>query len=259
MVHSALRELGLVRTAEAPIAPPASGRHPDAIYIAVFDDGGAGLTGVQAMERIQVTSSNWEVYRVCGADVRGGALEQFDVAMFTGGRGGAQGNTLAEAGRENVRRFVESGGGYLGICAGAFLATARIDSYLDLVNVYHYLPWAQGRGQVDVELSEEGRKLFGRDAGIFEVRYNNGPLFFTESNFVPEIPATGEFEVLAYYRSGIKGRASAASQPKVNTPAIVTATSGKGRLLLISPHPESNPDYDWLFHRAVEAIHPGRG
>lgn len=262
MIHSTLRELGLVESETASIAPPVEARGefgPEAVFIAVFDDGGAALNGVQAMERIQQTSSDWNAYRVSAADVRAGALEQFDVAMFTGGRGGAQGTSLAETGREEVRRFVDSGGGYLGICAGAFLATARLDSYLDLLHVYHYLPWAQGRGQVDVELSETGRTLFGRDAGVFEVRYNNGPLFFSEKDFIPELPATTDFEVLAYFRSGVKGRDNAESQQKVNTPAIVRATSGEGRLLLISPHPESNVEYDWLLRAAVEAVTPKRG
>jgi glutamine amidotransferase-like uncharacterized protein len=262
MIHATLRELGLVQTAVAPLARPLATRNAsgeDTVTIAVFDDGGAGVGGVLAMERIQGTSPTWDIYRISAADVRAGALGQFDVAMFTGGRGGAQGNTLGEAGREEVRRFVENGGGYLGICAGAFLATARADSYLNMLQVYHFSPWAQGRGQVDLELSARGRKLFERDAGVFEVRYNNGPLFFSEIGFEPDIPATADFEVLAYFRSGIKERANEANQPKVNTPAIVKATSGKGRLVLISPHPESNPDYDWLLRGAVEAVQPGRG
>lgn len=78
-------------------------------------------------------------------DVRAGALGSFDVAKFTGGRGSALGNTLGEAGREEVRGFVENGGSG-GICVGAHPATTQADSYLNRLQVYHYSPWASGRG-----------------------------------------------------------------------------------------------------------------
>ncbi|MFM9148181.1 MAG: BPL-N domain-containing protein [Verrucomicrobiota bacterium] len=39
--------------------------------------------------------------------------------MFTGGSGSAEAEGLGVAGREEVRKFVREGGGYVGICAGA--------------------------------------------------------------------------------------------------------------------------------------------
>ena len=54
--------------------------------------------------------------------VSAGVLDRFDVLIQPGGSGSAQAKALEEEGRDKIRKFVDGGGGYLGICAGSYLA-----------------------------------------------------------------------------------------------------------------------------------------
>src|SRR5262249_1688847 len=63
-----------------------------------------------------------------------GRLARFDVLIFPGGRAHKQAAALGENARGAVKDFIRSGGGYVGICAGGFLASAQYDWSLGLVN-----------------------------------------------------------------------------------------------------------------------------
>jgi hypothetical protein len=145
---------------------------------------------------------------------------------------------LQESGREEVVSFVKKGGGYVGICAGAYLGTANSTSYLSLVNAV--IPdsnnWGRGGGDVQLELTDEGAELFGRREGQFPVRYHNGPVFAPGS--IPDLPA---YKVLAYFRTEFTRR-GAKEGVMLNSPAIICAPFWRGRAMLISPHPESSTD-----------------
>eukprot|EP00658_Telonema_sp_P-2_P009776 TRINITY_DN13630_c0_g1_i1.p1 TRINITY_DN13630_c0_g1~~TRINITY_DN13630_c0_g1_i1.p1 ORF type:complete len:149 (-),score=13.34 TRINITY_DN13630_c0_g1_i1:467-913(-) len=49
------------------------------------------------------------------------SLDEFDVMIFPGGTAADQARTLHEAGCKAVTEFVQGGGGFVGICAGAYL------------------------------------------------------------------------------------------------------------------------------------------
>ena len=54
-----------------------------------------------------------DLVRLDATDIREG-LEGYDAVVFTGGVAGSQARTIGVTGREQVRRFVERGGGYVG-------------------------------------------------------------------------------------------------------------------------------------------------
>lgn len=56
-------------------------------------------------------------------DIRAGALCRYRMIFVPGGWASAKLRALGEQGQAEIRRFVENGGGYLGICGGAGLAT----------------------------------------------------------------------------------------------------------------------------------------
>jgi putative intracellular protease/amidase len=56
---------------------------------------------------------------------RGVCVAQFDLVVFPGGSGSRQAAALEQEGRGAVWRFVEAGGGYLGVCVGAYLAAGN--------------------------------------------------------------------------------------------------------------------------------------
>lgn len=63
-------------------------------------------------------------YATCGtSDVEDLSRDAFDVVLFPGGSGGGEYTALTQAGTAAVRAFVhDHGGGYIGTCAGGFLA-----------------------------------------------------------------------------------------------------------------------------------------
>lgn len=64
------------------------------------------------------------------ADVAAGALDRLrpSVLVVPGGWAGRKAQALGDAGREALRRYVETGGTYLGFCGGAGLALHRTDA-----------------------------------------------------------------------------------------------------------------------------------
>ena len=255
MVHTFLSDLDMVDVPWHKMLPP---RDPDrtsddefALRVAIYDDTGTGSSGrgVEELTRLVGRIPDAFLRYVCAGDIRDGALEQFDVAIFPGGRGTVQGLHLDEAGWERLLAFVRNGGGYVGICAGAYLATCRNETYLKAVRTYHHLPWTTGRGPVMIEFTETGQKVFGADDSPITVRYGNGPLFFHEDGDVPDADLP-DFEVLAHFTQGVEKDGERQTLME-GTPAIISAPYGDGRFLLISPHPESDPDLDGLLARSL--------
>ena len=68
------------------------------------------------------TSENFCVQFIDTTKIRQGELGGYDVVVFPGGSSAYQAQVLGKSGRDAVRSFVASGGGFVGICAGAFLA-----------------------------------------------------------------------------------------------------------------------------------------
>ena len=66
-------------------------------------------------------------------DIRAGNLDRYAMIYVPGGWAAAKVRALGKRGQSLIRRFVEDGGSYLGICGGAGLAT---DSHLGLLPVY---------------------------------------------------------------------------------------------------------------------------
>jgi putative intracellular protease/amidase len=166
--------------------------------------------------------------------IRAGALDQADVVIFPGGSATAAGNALREDGRERVRAFVENGGGYVGICAGAYLASTYHPWYLHLLDatVVDWEHWARGGGVVTVELTDAGQAMLAAPMRSQRIDYNQGPLLARDGR--SGLPA---YEELAVFGSEVADN-GAPSGVMVGTTAIARGTYGKGRVMVFSPHPE---------------------
>jgi hypothetical protein len=193
--------------------------------------------------------TNMVAARLCADDIRAGALKQFDVVMFTGGSGSGQARALGEQGRREVQRFVREGGGYIGICAGSYLACSGFEWGLGLVNAKTLSPlWRRGKGKVDIELTDPGLDALAGPAGKRQCLYAQGPIVGPAG--VEGLPA---YEVLAWFRSEM----AANNTPKgimVNSPAVFGGGYGKGRALCFSPHPEQTKGFEEFVPRAVRWV-----
>ena len=206
-----------------------------------------------------IPSCTWEIQTP--EDVRSGSssLSRFDVLIFPGGRAHKQADALGEEGRRAVKDFIHSGGGYVGICAGAFLASSQYEWSLGLVNTRTFhgdreMPGIgirsmadRGPGSVQIELTPEGRSIFGDKSRLLDVSFSGGPVFPgpMRDDLPPCIPLAHYITELVNY--------TPQRGTMIGTPAIFAATFGAGRVISIGPHPETTKGAEFLVELAVLA------
>ncbi len=91
------------------------------IQVAFYDGEGAWEYGRVVM----INLFEWmgcNITMVRGDDIKKGCLTNFDVLYWPGGHYPAYWDEMGLAGKLAVQEFVQNGGGYLGICAGAYYA-----------------------------------------------------------------------------------------------------------------------------------------
>ena len=254
MVHALLQHLTMVgagQTSESKPAVVESSVVPAIIRIALYKGpgtGGAGPTNLLARLNNGAATS---IIEVSPEQIRDGVLTNFDVAIFAGGSGSKQAEALGETGRAAVQQFVGNGGGYVGICAGAYLATSGYPWSLGLVNARTVSPkWQRGRGPVKIELTDHGREILGGQAGQFDCVYHNGPIVKPDNN--ADLPP---INTLAYFRTELAENGSPVGV-MVDSPAIFSSTYKRGLVVCVSPHPEQTAGLDEIIPHAVNWVAP---
>ncbi len=176
--------------------------------------------------------------------------------------------------RKEVKKFVEDGGGYVGICGGANLASMGFNeklsinnvlgmSTLGIANVYvndqqgeewQYLwksNWKYGLPPINVYIPDSGNPITGNFYDSYRnIRYGGGPGMYPAGvkndkcgDIVPlAIYAEEPMEAAPIHRwkwdgGGWKIAANITTDIKGEYAAIAT-TYGNGRVVLFGPHPE---------------------
>jgi glutamine amidotransferase-like uncharacterized protein len=215
------------------------------IRVALYDDAGATGKGVPKVAELLGRSGDFEVTIFKAADVEA-ALTKADVVVFTGGSGSKQGNALGDAGRDKVQSFVRKGGGYVGICAGAYLACSKFSWGLGLLDAQTASNrWRRGVGSVRLEFTPHGQKLVGEVPQNHDVKYANGPILKPagRTDLAPYLP-------IAFFRTELAENETPAGL-MINSPAMVEGTFGSGRVFISSPHPEQTPGLENTIERAT--------
>jgi putative intracellular protease/amidase len=217
------------------------------IRVAVYDDAGGNEAGPINVQRCLSREEGFDTKRVNAADIRAGALARFDVLVHPGGSGSAQAKQLGETGRQKIREFVDQGGGFLGICAGAYLASADYEWSLGLLDakVLDRKHWARGKGDVQVRLFDSGRKFLGEDRSVVDVYYAQGPLLAPADK--AEIP---DYECLAVFETEMAKKGAPTGVMK-GTTAAARGTFGRGHVFCFSPHPEKTPGLEHFVRAAA--------
>lgn len=126
-----------------------------------------------------------------------------------GGHASAAMNAMSGALKTNIKNFINGGGGYVGFCAGAFVATEIVGSTK-----------VAGLGIIP-----GNTKLFGSGVDMKKFNWNGSEryLYWEGGPFFYNMPAS--IEQIASYPDG--------------SSASVRTTYGKGRVFLSGPHPEA--------------------
>lgn len=246
MVHALLHHAGLMDAMLPPFTFTAPESEPAKLRIALYKGPGTGGEGPPSlMERFNRPPES-AITQVTPEEIRAGVLTNYHVVIFAGGSGSKQAEALEESGREAVREFVGSGGGYIGICAGAYLATSGYPWSLKMINARTISPkWRRGRGAVKLELTEAGREILGERAGQFDCKYANGPIVKAD-----EHPGLPPFETLAWFRTELAEN-DTPSGIMVDSPAIFASAFKQGRVVCVSPHPEQTAGLEDIVPQAI--------
>lgn len=176
-----------------------------------------------------------------------GDLQYFDALVIPGGYMDQYQPAVGEKGAASIREFVASGGIYLGVCAGAYACSQG-----------HYKPFfvpegvlsypSVGRGFVTLELTHEGKELWGENETIPFVKYVNGPSLALA-------PSARRATVLARFLEFESFQPPTLDHPpegpEMGSIAALKCPYGKGTCLLFSPHPEQSPGFEWLLSDAL--------
>ena len=135
--------------------------------------------------------------------------------LFPGGRAGAMYNTIGLENSARIIDWVNNGGSYIGVCAGAYLAVNHLK--LSPMSIPDRA-FQRGLHDVDIQMGEEH----------LTVNYNDGPIFEDYS----------EVEVWSTFKSNYI--AEGGYLPMIDSPAITQNSYGKGIVTLFSPHLEKS-------------------
>jgi glutamine amidotransferase-like uncharacterized protein len=223
---------------------------PEAIRVALYNGSGPNGDGVcKACVAAMNVMFDWmgcNVTRVYPDDILNGRLEGYDVLAWPGGNADVSEDVMGELGKENIQSFINNGGGYLGICAGA--------NYASDVHISKFDPespppdyWVRG-DELNLDLFQgvaihvvEEICPHGVDATAkINIVNHNHPI----TNSLPDqmfIYYAGGSELLPYEGANVTilGTYNATGMP-----AIVAFEYGNGRVFLMGPHPEFEEESD---------------
>jgi len=209
-----------------------------------------------------------ETQRVNCYEIIAGVLEGFDAVTFPGGIGALEGlriygDNFAKA----VQFFVASGGGYLGICGGNYVAGIGIPyifalytrSSLNLIDIEAAIPpifqFIGGYHQLQEERLAASCDIghiphpitAGHEGERINLVYSGGPVI---KEYGPSVTP------LAWYYDDVLTEAR-------GLPAIACSQFGKGRVVVSGPHPEApwgvgvnvgEPCCRWLYESMVNYV-----
>lgn len=198
----------------------------------IYDDAGASAAGVARLREILPALLGGPVEVINAAAIIAGELKARWL-VIGGGADLPYCRRLNGAGNEQIRAFVAAGGGYLGICAGAYYASALVDFRGLNCRIFgrRELAFFPGRARGSLPELTGGRLYDEGDASRAEVElrefgaerfpYHGGCALLPPPDFAGQI--------LGHYRAN-------------GLPAIVSGRLGAGRYLLSGVHWERRAD-----------------
>ena len=256
-MHTALRTvvaslcLAAAAFAESPSTQPAAAPPARKLKVAIYADSGSPEGGmINVSKCLGKMPEGFDYKKVTAEDIRNGALEGCDVLVQPGGGGHAQADALQAGGLKTIQDFVKQGHGFVGICAGAYLATNDYPWSLGFINakVVDKKHWARGpEAQVKMHFTDLGRQIYGEDADVKTVTYHQGPILAPSTQ-----PDLMQYKELAVYDTEVVNPRGGIPGLMVGATAIAAGEYGQGHVIAIGPHPERSPGLDGVIRRSVQ-------
>lgn len=197
--------------------------------VLIYSDDGTWEEGIIALEHF-FDNQNVTHKRIYAVDLNTDIWnKQADAILFPGGYSYNYQLAISLAAVDSIRNYVAKGGGYIGICAGAYFASKTVawegESYPYELGLFdgtatgslnYVAPWPS-YVMTDVKLNKNNSITQNKPNKI-SVLYYGGPIFTPNSGV--------EIDTIATWNSAD------------NTPAIINFEYEKGRVLLLGPHLE---------------------
>jgi len=160
-------------------------------------------------------------------------LNKFNVLVMPGGTSGL--NYIKYISVSAIQKFVSSGHGYLGICAGAYSGSKIVSGMYNGWGVapHVYCKHVSHEGNLKINILPAGSNLFG-SGGTVTLAHYNGPAMYAHGGSIVTF-ATYADNTIGYKNYG----------------AIVGDTYGSGRTVLSGPHPELTPQNPNILSKLV--------
>jgi glutamine amidotransferase-like uncharacterized protein len=200
--------------------------------IAIYSENGVWNNSVIAAENM----FHWlgkSVVRINANYVNNNLLTGFQILCVPGGDMYQYSQDISESGKEKIRAFVRNGGGYIGLCGGAYFASKTIiwqGNQLPMTplglfdgsaegNIDAIVPYPQ-RNMCQVNISDTTHFITDSISSPLWILYYWGPIFTPNSSGVT---------VLGKYAT-------------VDKPAMIAFDYGQGRVFMVGTHPEIDED-----------------
>jgi glutamine amidotransferase-like uncharacterized protein len=203
--------------------------------IAIYSDQGAWEESVQAGQKM----FEWMGYTVAIIDadyINSQSLDKFRILYIPGGDMYQYAQDISSTGKEKIREFVANGGGYIGICGGAYFASEKViwrGQELSMTPLGLFSGTTDGPKDVIVPYPEY-------DMSKINIENNTHPITQSEPDSVWILYYWGPIllpdhdanvTVLGRYDVG-------------NYIAMLAFEYGRGRVFIIGTHPEIEEDSD---------------
>jgi len=142
-------------------------------------------------------------------------LDDVSVWIQPGGTATSQAYSMGTKMMADIKEFINKGGGYVGFCAGAFIATSKIGT--SNKNGYGLIPGKTILYEADGYPTIENMTVLGNPRQIY---WEGGPYFKLSDEDLKTAQVMG-----LYLRT--------------NQPSFVRAPFGKGRVFVTGAHPEA--------------------
>lgn len=205
--------------------------------VLIYSDDGTWEDGIIALEHF-FDNQNITHNRIYAADLNANEWnKEAKAILFPGGYSYNYQLAITLAAVDSIRTYVANGGGYIGICAGAYFASKTVDwegeAYPYELALFdgtatgslnYVAPWPN-YVMTDIKLNKQN-PISGNDKSKISVLYYGGPIFTPNAGVSVDTVATWN--------------------SADNTPAVINFEYENGRVLLLGPHleVEENSDRD---------------
>jgi glutamine amidotransferase-like uncharacterized protein len=205
----------------------------DTVRIALYSDRGCWDESIRAAGNMFAWMGH-EASLITAEDIKNNSLDSFSLLCIPGGDMYRYAQSLSTKGIGNIKSFIYEGGGYIGICGGAYFAGEKVywlGSQLPMGSLGLFSGRTEGpKDEIvpypaydmsRINIADTAHPIIETEADSAWILYYWGPVLLPDAD--AGVAVLGRYE-------------------KTDLPAILAFDHGCGRVFLVGTHPEIEED-----------------